>query len=188
MSTPSQDIVTASYNRILDSLRKRNLDIVVSHQGELSKDEVNTIAYDVERKLKEEGTKKGPVKRIFSIIIEALQNIRLHGERDSENVQVSYVILGKSEDEFVLAQANLVTDSVREKIEVRLENINSLERPALKEYYMETLTDGEISSKGGAGLGFITIAMKSKNKIKYEFNQADTDMNLFTMMSTIKLK
>ena len=47
--------------------------------------------------------------------------------------------------------------------------MNALTDDGVKELYMETLNNGLISEKGGAGLGFITMRMKSKNTLEYHF-------------------
>ena len=46
---------------------------------------------------------------------------------------------------------------------------------------MAVLTNGIISNKGGAGLGFITMAMKSKNKLKYLFEEINDKLSCFTV-------
>ena len=38
-----------------------------------------------------------------------------------------------------------------------------------------------ISSKGGAGLGIIDMALKSGNKFEYSFNQIDDSNSFFTL-------
>ena len=53
---------------------------------------------------------------------------------------------------------------------------------------MDTLTDGHRSSKGGAGLGFITVAMKAKSKLDYSFEKLDDDYSKFEMSCDLKLK
>jgi hypothetical protein len=46
---------------------------------------------------------------------------------------------------------------------------------------MEVLTNGVISSKGGAGLGFITMAMKSKNKLNYRVEKINEALSFFSV-------
>ena len=72
-----------------------------------------------------------------------------------------------------------------EKVKSKIEKINAFDVAELKQFYMETLTDGKISSKGGAGLGFITIAMKSKNKLDYSFVTTIANNNLFKLISKV---
>src|SRR3989338_8461139 len=48
---------------------------------------------------------------------------------------------------------------------------------------VEVLNNGLISTKGGAGLGFITMRMKSKDRLLYTFDTCD-DGQLFFSIST----
>lgn len=187
MNKESREIVITRFNEVLESLGTGEFDLIISHQGELSQGKVNSIAYETEKNLKESGTKKGATKRIFSIIIEALQNIRLHGATDYEGMQDAYIVVGRSSDEFVIATANLIKEDNVETMGTMLENINKLDRKELKELYMQRLTDGVMSSKGGAGLGFITIAMKSKNKLDFNFIPAGENLSFFELESRIAI-
>ena len=178
----------SKYSEVLDRCKSRGTEVIQAHFGEMSKDDVNSFAYELEAKLKEAGEKKGIVKRIFSLIIEALQNIRLHGERLPDNNQPTFFVIGHDDDEYIIVTANLIRDDVIPKVQGRIDTINKLDRAGLKELYMDTLTDGKRSSKGGAGLGFITVAMKAKNKIDYKFIPAGDNTSLFEMEARVKKK
>jgi len=51
----------------------------------------------------------------------------------------------------------------------------------VKEFYMDTLGNGVANEKGGAGLGFITIALKSKTKMNYQFTQLACIIHEFSL-------
>jgi hypothetical protein len=155
--------------------------IVVSHFGEFSQDLVNSITTRVEETMQNAGEKKGIVKRMFSLLVEGLQNIRIHGEKDNDGQQISYLIIANTEDAYHVSIANLVKNSAVEGIKERIENLNALELPEIKALYMEVLTNGIISQKGGAGLGFITMAMKSKNKLGYQIEELSSELSFFSL-------
>ena len=56
----------------------------------------------------EGGDRKVVVKRMFSIIVEGLQNIRLHGEKDNEGDQTSFFLLLKNDEHYFIYLGNLV--------------------------------------------------------------------------------
>ena len=58
---------------------------------------------------------------------------------------------------------------------------------ALKAYYLEHLENNTMSDKGGAGLGFITIGMKSGNKLKTNFKKINNEFSLFILKATISI-
>jgi len=176
-----QDIF-AEFNRAADQK------ILISHFGEFSQDLVNSISNQAEEMLLESNDKKGTVKRIFSILVEGLQNIRLHGARDAGGNQASFFILSQNDTEYRISFANLVDTAYVPQMKERIDRINTYEYPELKEHYMEILTNGIISNKGGAGLGFITIAMKSKNTIDASFEQVDDDLSCFIIKVNVQRK
>ena len=59
-----------------------------------------------------------------------------------------------------------------------IDHLNTLDKVGLKSVYLETLTNGQISKKGGAGLGVIIMAMKSKNKIVYSSSPIDDKLSI----------
>ncbi len=188
-SNKALDVCNSRYSDICSEC-ENNPDkrIIVSHFGEFTQDLVNSISGSVEESLKEAGDKKGIVKRIFSILIEGLQNIRLHGEKDPDGQQTSFIVITQDEKEYGIITGNLVRKPNLEIITENLENINQKDRDQLKEYYMEVLTNGMISSRGGAGLGFITMAMKSKNKLDYQIDEIDDELSCLTITTRIKRK
>ena len=146
------------------------------------------MSNQVEESMFEAGDKKGTIKRMFSILVEGLQNIRLHGEKDQDGNQASFIVIAYDDDVYDITTGNLVLNENVEKLNVRLEQINALDERTLKEHYMETLTNGIISNKGGAGLGFITMAMKSKNPLNYKFEQVNETLSCFTLGTIVNRK
>ncbi|MBT4775642.1 MAG: hypothetical protein HOH13_06735 [Crocinitomicaceae bacterium] len=167
------------------SLKKK---IVVSHFGEFSQDLVNSISNGVEEAMIVAEDKKGTVKRMFSILVEGLQNIRLHGEKDEDGNQASFLIIAQDEDAYLVTLANLVLITNKPVIEERLSEINSFDEKQVKSLYMEVLTNGIISNKGGAGLGFITMAMKSKNKLNFSIEPINDNLACFCIELKINRK
>jgi hypothetical protein len=187
----AKDIFQSRYQTIVDDHAKYGYEMIQQHFGPMgSEDDVNAIAYDLETVLADRGEKKGVVKRAFSLIIEALQNIRLHGERDSNGEQLAYYTFAENKEsrEFMISTADIILNKNIYRVQPKIDKINSLDRAGLKELYMETLTDGERSVKGGAGLGFITVAMKSKNKIDYDLVDVGNDSSFFEMKTNLVTK
>lgn len=153
--------------------------VLIAHFGEFSQDLVNSISEGAESLLLESNTKKSLVKRIFSILIEGLQNIRLHGVKDSTEAQHGHVILGKDDSAFKVSFGNYVYNSNIRNLTTHLNKINSLDKPEVKQLYLDVLGNGFISEKGGAGLGFITIAMKSRNVLDFGFEKVSNEISYF---------
>ena len=156
--------------------------ILVSHFGEFSQDLVNSLTTSIEDMMLESGDKKGVVKRMFSILVEGLQNIRIHGEKDDDGNQVSFLIVLQTEEFYKMTFGNLIHVDAIGGILERIDKLNTMDTAEVKELYMDTLSNGIMSNKGGAGLGFITMSLKSKNKIDYINEPVSDDLVFFSQV------
>ena len=183
------EVCSSRYQKICDEYNNSNTDkIINSHFGEFSQDLVNTISNDIEMFMLDSDDKKGTVKRMFSILVEGLQNIRLHGEKGKDGHQTSFFAIDKATDTYKIALGNLIYSKHNKNIGTRITEINKMTREEVKVLYMEVLTNGVISNKGGAGLGFITMAMKSINNLDYFFDEINDELSCFTLIITLDRK
>ncbi len=168
---------------------KPDQSVLLAYDGVLNNDTISRLETEVEGKVTELAIAKTPLKKIFFISVEALQNMLIHGGKDSLGHQHNYFVLSKNHAKVEIITANLVNNSNIDKLKQDVERLNSFAEPAdLKSYYMEHLDKNEISDKGGAGLGFITIAMKSGNKLGYSFDKINDTLSLFLLRSTVSLE
>ncbi len=160
---------------------EKNRSIVISHCGTFSQDLINSLVVRNEELMKCSGDKKAIVKRAFSILIEGLQNIRIHGRSDEQGNQLSFLIVAKAADRYCLNFANLVDYSIIQSIESQIYKLNLMNIDEVKELYTSVLTESGFSEKGGAGLGFITMKMKSNTKLNYSILPLDDRLSLFSL-------
>jgi hypothetical protein len=158
------------------------------YDGVLNSDTISKLESLIEERLFELNLPKSVHKKAFFISVELLQNLLLHGHKDSAGIQHQFIIISKTSDKLIITTSNLITNSHISKIKEILDSINAINDPAeLKMFYMSKLESGELSEKGGAGLGFITIAMKSGNKLSYDFQKITDDYSLFFLETSIDL-
>lgn len=174
--------------KTLDSLKGDN-EVLLAYDGVLNVDTISKLETEVENKVTALSIPKGPLKKIFFISVEALQNMLIHGGKDSAGHQHNYFILSKNHTKVEIITANVVANSNIERLTADVERLNTFKDPAaLKTYYMEHLEKNELSDKGGAGLGFITIAMKSGNKLDYSFSKINDSLSLFSLKSVVNIE
>lgn len=164
-----------------DELMATERNILVSHFGSFSQELVSSLSEGVEDLLVSIGDRRIVIKRMFSILIEGLQNIRVHGSPDDLNRQLGYVILSSSIENYMVTMANIVTVEEQQKIEGFINKINDYSDEGLKDTYMSVLSNDFLSKKGGAGLGFITTRMKSGNPLNYHFFELSEEKALFSL-------
>lgn len=191
MKYTTEDIIdTASqsvFNTIRESyVREDSLTIVMSHCGVFSQDLVNSLGEGAEEILIASNEKRQLIRKIFSVLIEGLQNIKIHGEPNKKNVKSGMLILAKGQDCYKISFGNLILNDFVPTMKERLTELNLLDEIQLKERYMQVLSEGILSNKGGAGLGFITMRMKSKSNLNFHFEKVSEEKSVFTFELVIK--
>ncbi len=128
-------------------------------------------------------------KKVYFIMVESLQNITRHQELpDKPNVDSSsFFVIQRLGKDYYITSGNIVENKKIEYLKSNLNKINSLDKEHLKEYYKEILSQGEFSSKGGAGLGFIEMARKSGNKLAYDFKKINDEFSHFYFQTAVSL-
>ncbi|MDX2174655.1 MAG: SiaB family protein kinase [Bacteroidota bacterium] len=163
--------------------------LALAYDGVLNTETISKLEGSIEEKILENNLPKMVVKKVFFICVESLQNMFIHGHRDDNGAQHNFFILYITDKAVKITTANLISNSSIPKLTTDIERINSFSDPAaLKAYYLEHLENNELSEKGGAGLGFITIAMKSGNKLGVEFNEINEKRSLFLLQITINIE
>ena len=180
------EIFGKSFAQNLSSASGRG-EVLMTYDGTLNPEAISKLETEIEGKILDKSLSKTAVKKVFFICIESLQNMFIHGYTDNQGYKHNYFILYITADRRIkMICANLIANAAIEKIAGRIEKINSFTDPAdLKTYYLQHLENNTLSDKGGAGLGFITIGMKSGNKLRAEFEKINNDRSVFLMEATI---
>lgn len=183
-----KEFVQEKFEHLLKEYQQNDT-VLVSHLGELNQGVISNLESNVEEKVSSLEIAKGPLKKIFFISVETLQNMLIHGHKNQRGEQHNFFLLVKNGVKMNVVSANLIANTAIPAIEKQINVINSFDdEKALKAYYIEHLENNTMSEKGGAGLGFITIGMKSGNKLKMDFQKINDDFSLFTLTSTVSLE
>ena len=62
-----------------------------------------------------------------------------------------------------------------------------MDKGEIRKLYREIIQNMELSSKGGAGLGFLDMARRSGQKLQFAFEPIDEQHSFFYMMTIIKV-
>lgn len=162
--------------------------IILAYDGVLNSETISKLETEIESNILDKNLPKVVVKKVFFICIESLQNMYIHGHKDENGAKHNFFILYITDKSVKMIGANLIANSAIPKLKEHIEKINSFQDPALlKTYYLEHLENNELSEKGGAGLGFITIGMKSGNKLGTQFETINDERSMFLMEVTINV-
>ena len=182
MKTPSKlfDTCNDHYTRTFDEIQTKK-SVLISFFGDFSQTRVNHLLEKMEASLAILNESKRSSKRVFSITVEGLQNIKLHGKKTMDGQLLGLFMLSYNKVEYDIRFGNLVSENGKDHLKKEIEKINALSPEKLKEYHKEVLFNGDISSKGGAGLGLIITAMKSNEALCPEFIKLADDLYFYNL-------
>lgn len=156
-------------------------EVLIAYHGVFDASGIEAVVKLSEGVILQSGSKRRVMKRIGSILIELLQNINLHGARNEDGNSDSFVVLSATEDAYIIQTGNLVLSADVNMLDYKLSELNKLSSSELRKLYIETLCNENFSYKGGAGLGFLTIAKKAIEPFHYSFETVDDKFSYFLL-------
>lgn len=165
--------------------------LILVYEGEFTQAIVKSVLSMAERNMDSFGEPTGVKRKVFNVMVECLQNICKHAVRMDEDGNVrnnAIFIIGKNEDQYFITSGNAMHTAEVETMTQRLENINEHDKDGLKKLYTDKIKTTELSSKGGAGLGFIDMARKSGNQLAFHFEEMDDTHSFFSLKTVINRK
>jgi hypothetical protein len=158
-----------------------NATLLFSHFGDFDSTKVENTLKLIESGIIDNGDKRATMKRVCGILIELLQNISNHGARDGKGHMHAFLIVAKIENEYQLFTGNLVLSEVISPMRERITQLLGMDITALRKLYIDILCNEEYSSRGGAGLGLVTILKRAENRINFDINPIDKHFGFFRL-------
>ncbi len=159
--------------------------IMLSFKGSVTSELLTSVLQIMETKMDRMNEPSKMKKKVYNILVEALQNLYHHLDKQPEDAARGFntviFMVGKDEDSYSIFTGNYIKNENADKLKEKLDKINSLDSDGLKEYYKEVLNNGMMSDKGGGGLGMIDIARKSGQKLDYDFQKIDDDHSFYSL-------
>jgi len=122
-------------------------------------------------------------KRIYAILVECLENIVKHSVdvRSGSNKFKNYISVNDTEGWIIISAGNPVYSERAKELEVMLELLNELDQETLISLCRDKINGKTIPDKNSAGLGFITMRLRSGNRINYSFSSIDENKSFFNL-------
>lgn len=153
--------------------------LILMYSDGISPKTLENLMAITEDKLSRHTAEARTKKKVFNVMVECLQNISRHGQKDETSLVSSIFIIGRDEtDRFFILSGNVVAKKDEKELRAKLDRVNQMTEEELHQSYLDIIDDGKMSDKGGAGLGLIDIVRKSRSKIQYHFRPQDKE-NLF---------
>jgi hypothetical protein len=166
-----------------DKMERNN--IMLSFKGDITSELLTSILQIMESKLDNLQEEPKIKKKVYNVLVECLQNLYHHMDEvapeQNDVIRSAIFMIGKLDNQYNIITGNYIKKENVAGLKKRLDDINLLSKEELKEYYKSVLNNGEMSMKGGGGLGMIDIARKTGEKLNFSFAPVDDTFSFFTL-------
>lgn len=174
-----------SLSNHINSLQSHHF--LLSYEGEIDLAVLNASFDAVEKGLEKLSEPLKLRRKVYNVMVEVLQNLYQHKlERVPEEFKRTFFSVSKDHETYHIFAANFLEKKFCPALKEKIDSINAMKEEDVINEYRKVLDNGIISDKGGSGLGFLDMARKTKNKLKYEFIEQD-NFCLFILHLTINV-
>jgi len=129
-------------------------------------------------------------KRVIFLLAECFQNIIRHGSQSMDDpfntLDRGFFLAWNYSGKYFLVSGNSIDNKNVDRLKSQLEQVNKLEKDELDALHKQIISEGELSTKGGAGLGLIEMVRKSGQKLLFRFEKFNNDFSLFYNQVVLK--
>jgi hypothetical protein len=156
--------------------------------GHFSTDVEREVLTFTETKLAEEDIELNLRRRIFSILVEILENLARYspGKEPEKQFGMPVALIRLDNETYSLTTGNLIGNENVEELKGKLDIINTNDKIGLKELFRISLAGQKIESKSTGNMGLIDMARKSGSKLVYQFEQLNDQYSYYTL--TVKVE
>jgi hypothetical protein len=154
------------------------LPFVLYYQGNYKDSPVVNLITIVENNLSA-FYKKGVVRKLTYLAVEALQNIERYSQHD-DNYDSDFALIYSDGVKFHIITQNLIRNTDIDNLKRRIDEVNSKHKEELNEIFISQLESEEGTTKG-AGLGLIDMARKTTSPLKYLFTPVSDELSYYRL-------
>ena len=175
------------YNKIY------NENVLLMYKGAITFDLVTSVIETLDRKITFLEPDKRVQKLFYSAAVECVHNLYHHmdevrasfNEISEHDAKSGLITVIAKEEYYNILTGNFVPTKKVYDLKARIDEINVTDKDGLRALYKETLSNGEFTDKGTAGLGLIQLARKTGEKLNYKFDKVNSDYSYFTFQIKI---
>ncbi|MCD4768859.1 MAG: SiaB family protein kinase, partial [Bacteroidales bacterium] len=162
-------------------MAKNNIGMVWS--GHLSSDIEKQVLSFTETKMSEDDIEVKARRKVFSIMVESLQNISKYnpGFEIEEKLGMPIAMIVSEKNGMRLTTGNLIKNSMVASMEDKLKTVNRYDKNGLKELYRISLSEEDLKAEHTGIMGLIDIARKSGHKLEYQFDDVNDEYSYYVL-------
>src|ERR1035437_4110405 len=143
---------------------------LMSFTGHFDHLAITLLLTNIKSKLSAIEVTTGLDKKVYSVLVECIENVCKHSFHGDEKQNIATLLLSKSETKYTIVTGNHILNTEIPALLEKLESVSELNPAELKQMYRKQILS-QRTDDNNAGLGIIDIAIKSGNKIKYDFKK-----------------
>jgi hypothetical protein len=167
-----------------------NKEAIIDFEGSISFETMERLLNQLKSAWQFNALRKPVRKRVYGTVVESIDNIFKYATpykgKNRELQRHPQIRVKEQEGKFVVSAGNLILKDQVDDLKYKLNRVNKLDDQALKFLYEEVINREALDEDRGAGLGLITMAMRTDENIRYEFESAGPVHSYFTLHITIK--
>jgi hypothetical protein len=181
--TPFRGKAVAQLERLM---AENNVHLIWS--GHFSSEVGKEVLSFTETKLSEEDVDSVLRRKVFSILVETLENVAKYspGLEHEEKFGMPVAMIRINGSIYSITTGNLILNDKVASLKGKLDTINSCDKEGLKELFKQALIEQSIDSDSTGNMGLIEMSRKSGNKLLYEFDKVNDQYSYY--MLTIKVE
>ncbi len=156
--------------------------------GHLSDDVGREVLSFTETKLNEEDVELTLRKRVFSILVEILENVAKYspGKEPEKEYGMPVAMIRLEENVYTITTGNLLQNENVDLLKNKLDQINEHDKLGLKELFTNSIASQTIKTESTGNMGLLDMARKSGGRLVYQFEQISSYYSYFTL--TVKIE
>lgn len=159
----------------------------LEYTGPVTYKTIDQLLKDVKKTEEFRTLHKTTARRVYSILVEILENIAKHSSESSSAASSNqpYISAEMKNDKIVVHAENPVSPEKKDILLAQLDLVNDLDEKDLAFFYEDKINRKAKKYENGAGLGFILVRLKSGNKIDYTFTEKTGNVLFLSMQITV---
>lgn len=155
--------------------------------GHLSPDIGKEVLSFTETKLSEEDIESIRRRRVFSILVELLDNVSKYspGKDAEKEFGMPVAMITLVDRTYSLATGNLILNSQVDNLKEKIDIINKHDREGLTKFFITSLSGQTINTDSTGNMGLIDMARKSGSRLDYQFEKVNDLYSYYTI--TVKV-
>lgn len=162
--------------------------IILEYRGQIDYRQIDNLLKKWKRSKAFMNLDRTSGKRLYSIIVECLENIVKHAENlpDADEEHLPHISIQKHDEIIVIRSGNPVLKVNTDPISEKIDQVNRKNEKSLIAQYGKIINQEKMKNGSNAGLGFIILKLKSGNNLNYRFISISETASYFEIKISLK--